>query len=143
MITNLRYADDGVLIVGGMEELQELVNRVNKASSQFGLSLHASMSKDMKISRKHNDEEELNFITVNEKRIENVKEFIYLGSLITNNCDDTKGIRRRVFIAKNAVILLTQIWKDNGSSAGTKKRLLKSLVFSIASYGSECWVLKK
>ena len=41
------------------------------------------------------------------------------------------------------MISLTQIWKDKGISIGTKKRLLKSLVVSIASYGSECWVLKK
>ena len=38
----------------------------------------------------HNYEEELNFSTVNNKRIENVKEFIYLGTLITTNRDDTK-----------------------------------------------------
>ena len=143
VITNLRYADDVVLIAGGMEELQELVNRVNKASVQFGLSLNASKTKVMKICRKPNYEEELKFITVNNKRNENVKEFIYLGTLITSNCDDTKEIRRRLCIAKNAVISLTQIWKDKGISIGTKKRLLKSLVFSIAIYGSECWVLKR
>ena len=139
VITNLRYADDVVLIAGGMEELQELVHRVNKASVQFGFSLNASKTKDMKICRKPNYEEELNFITVNNKRIDNVKEFIYLGTLITNNCDDTKEIRRRLCIAKNAVISLTQIWKDKGILIG----ILKSFVFSIASYGPECWVLKK
>ena len=114
MITNLRYAADVVLIAGGMEELQELVNRVNKASVQFGISLNASKNKVMKSCRKPNYEEELNFITVNDKRIENVKEFIYLGTLIANNCDDTKESRRRLCIAKNAVISLTQIWKDKG-----------------------------
>ena len=72
-------------------------------------------------------------ITVNNKRIENVKEFIYLGSLIANNHYDTKEIRRRFCIAKNSAISLTQIWKDKGISTGTKNRLLGSLVFSIAS----------
>ena len=143
VITNLRYANDVVLIAGGMEELQELVDRVSKASSQFGLSLNPSKTKVMKICRKPSNDEELHFITVNNKRLENVKEFIYLGSLITNNCDDTKEIRRRLCIAKTAMISLPQIWKDKGISTGTKKRLLWSLVFSIASYGSECWVLKK
>ena len=52
-------------------------------------------------------------------------------------------MRRRLCFAKNAVISLTQIWKDKDISIGTKKRLLRSFVFSIASYGSECWVLKK
>ena len=93
VISNLRYADDVVLIAGGMEELQELVDRVSKASSQFCLSLNPSKTKVMKIRRKPSNDEELNFITFNNKRVENVKEFIYLGSLITNNCDDTKEIR--------------------------------------------------
>ena len=124
VITNLRHADDVVLIAGGMEESQELVDRVSKASSQLGLSLNQSKTKVMKICRKPNNDEEFNFITVNNRRIENVKEFIYLGSLITNNCDDTKEIRRRLCIAKTAMISLTQIWKDKGISTGTKKTLL-------------------
>ena len=97
----------------------------------------------MKICIKTKNDEELNFITVNKKRIENVKELIYLDSLITNNYDHTKEIRRRLCIAKNAMNLLTHIWKDKGILTGKKKRLLGTLVFSIANYGSECWVLKK
>ena len=126
-----------------MEELQELVDRVSKASSQFGHLLNPSKTKVMKIFRKPNNDEELNVITFNNERVENVKEFIYLGSLITNNCDDTKEIRRRLCITKTAMISIIQIWKDKGISTGTKKRLLGSLAFSIASYGSECWVLKQ
>ena len=49
VITNLRYADDVVLIAGGIEEWQELVNRVNRDSVRFGLSLNASTTKVMKI----------------------------------------------------------------------------------------------
>ena len=122
VITNLRYADDVVLIAGGIEELQELVDRVSKAGSQFDLSLNPSKTKVMKICRKPNNDEELNFITVNCKRIENVKELVYLGSLITNNYDDSKEIRRRLCIAKIAMISLTQIWKNKGMSTGTQKR---------------------
>ena len=56
--------------------------------------------------------------------------------------DDSKEIKRRIAIAKNAMISLVKVWKDRAISITTKKRLLKSLVFSIATYGSECWVLK-
>ena len=40
------------------------------------------------------------------------------------------------------MISLVNVLKDRAISVTTKKRLLKSLVFSIAIYGSECWVLK-
>ena len=75
------------------------------------------------------------------ENIKNVKEFVYLGALITDNYDDTREIRR-LCIARNAMVSLTNIWKDKSISVGTKKRLLQSLVFCIVSFGSECWVLK-
>ena len=68
---------------------------------------------------------------------------LFRAVLIYNTHTGDQAIRRRLCIAKDAMISLTQIWKDKGTSIGTKKRLLKSLVFSIASYRSECWVLKK
>ena len=39
-VTNLRYADDIMLVGGSMEELQDIVNRVHEASSQAGLYLN-------------------------------------------------------------------------------------------------------
>ena len=48
-----------------MEELQELVDKVSKASSQFGLSLNPSKTKVMKICRKSNNDEE---VEVDQKR---------------------------------------------------------------------------
>ena len=45
-------------------------------------------------------------------------------------------------MAKNAMISVVNVWNDRAISITTKKRLSKSLVFSIATYGSECWVLQ-
>ena len=90
-----------------------------------------------------NNNEEVFEITLEEETVEVVKEFKYLGALITNNYDDTKEIRRRIAIAKNATISLSKIWKDKSISKKTKIRLLRSIVFPIATYGSECWAMKK
>ena len=81
-------------------------------------------------------------VTINGMIVENVKEFIYLGAVLTNTYDDSPEIKRRITIAKNATIALNNIWKDRSITLRTKLRLLNSLVFPIASYGSECWVLK-
>ncbi|XP_070000271.1 uncharacterized protein [Penaeus vannamei] len=50
-ITNLRYAEDDVLIASSMTDLQDLVNKVNFASNQYGLTLNTSKTKVMKIVR--------------------------------------------------------------------------------------------
>ena len=81
-------------------------------------------------------------VTINGMIVENVKEFTYLGAVLTNTYDDSPEIKRRIAIAKNATIALNNIWKDRSITLRTKLRLLNSLVFPIASYGSECWVLK-
>ena len=140
-ITNLRYADDTVLIAGSMTELQELVERVRTHSEAAGLFLNAKKTKVMKILRNPADEDN-NHISINGELVENVQKFIYLGATFTNDYDDSVEIKKRIGIAKNAMVALTNIWKDGSISLKTKKRLLNSMVFSIACYGSECWILK-
>ena len=44
-----------------------------------------------------------NFV-VNGETIETVREFNYLGVTISDDCNDTKDIRKRMAIARNAVI---------------------------------------
>ena len=58
------------------------------------------------------------------------------------NQNDTKEIKRRIGIAKNATIALTAIRRSRSTSLKTKKRLIGSLVYPTATYGSECWVLR-
>ena len=138
-ITNLRYADDIVLVGSSIEELQNIVNRVHKASNQGGLYLNTSKTKVMKIIRDPVRNEQDNII-VNGQDIENVKNFVYLGAMITENYDDSKGIKRRIAIAKNAMISLVKVWKDRAISITKKKRLLNlwSLVLLLMDLNAGC-----
>ena len=131
------------MIASGMDELQDLVNRFQESSLQFGLALTSNKTKVMKIVKNNQNTKDADHIIVNNNEIiENVKYFVYLGTLINNNYDDTKEIRRRLCIARSAIVSLTNIWKDKSITITTKKRLLHTLAFSIASYGSGCSVLK-
>ena len=140
-VTTLRYADDVALLAGSANELQELLNRTQVASRERGLKLNVEKTKVMLISKNSNQEDFK--ITLEGETIEIVKEFKYLGTLITDNYDDTKEIRRRIAIAKYATVSLNKIWKDKSISKRTKIRLPRSLVFAIATYASECWAMKK
>ena len=131
------------LITKALSQLQDLVNRVKESSLQFGLALNSSKTEFLQIVKNNKNTEDADHSTVNKNElIENVKEFVYLGALIANNYDDTKEIRQQLCIARGAMVSLTSIWKDRSITITTKKRLLHTLVFSIASNGSECWVLK-
>ena len=50
LVTNLRYADDIVLIASTREELQELVNRVHSAAVSVGMRLNVKKTETMGVS---------------------------------------------------------------------------------------------
>ena len=76
------------------------------------LTLNSSKTAVMQIVKTNQNAKDADHIIVNNNEIiENVKDFVYLGTLITNNCNDTKEIFRRSCIASSAMASLTNIWK--------------------------------
>ena len=130
-ITNLRYADDFVLICGSMTELVEPTNSVQMGSTKSGLYFNAGKTKVMKIIADKESYDNQNLVMDGEEE-ETVSEFCYLDAVFTHRDDRS--------IAKNAVVSLANIWKNKSVSVKTKMRLVKDLVFPIATYGAECWM---
>lgn len=62
--------------------------------------------------------------TVNAEAIEVVSQLIYLGALIKH--DEIHEVKRRIAIAKNATVVLTNIWKDKILSLKTKLRIMRT-----------------
>ncbi|VEN35033.1 unnamed protein product [Callosobruchus maculatus] len=76
-------------------------------------------------------------------RCEVVQSFMYLGSLIDISCSCENEIRRRIQEARVAMVKITKIWRDHNITKATKMSLVQFLVFSIVSYASEAWTLKR
>ena len=73
-ISNLRYADDIVLLATSIEELQEIVRRVEAAAVEYNMLINAAKTQVMT-----NTEETLN-VKVDGGTLVQVKCFVYLGS---------------------------------------------------------------
>lgn len=71
-----------------------------------------------------------------------VDEFTYLHSIVQANGRSSREIRCRVILGREAVNRLIPIRKDNHISRNSKLWLLKTLTFSVMSYGSNTWTLK-
>lgn len=69
--------------------------------------------------------------------METVSEFIYLGSLITNVGGSEAKIRKCTTMSRTAMVNLRTIWVDKQITKNTKIALVRSLVFSIFTYGVE------
>ena len=91
----LRYADDTVLLSTTPAGLEKMIRAVKNHSEEQNLYL---VAKNTKIMRTDKTFVATNIIIGNEL-IEEVLDLDYLGSLITNNGDGMKEIRRRLGIA--------------------------------------------
>ena len=80
-------------------------------------------------------------ITMNGQTLEEVKDFKYLGSFVSEDGSSTKEIKTRIGIATSAMTRLARVWRSNTISFPVKVRLYKSLVLSTLLYGCESWTL--
>ena len=136
-INNLRYADDIVLIAETAEKLQELVDRLIQVGTNYNLLLHAAKTKIMT-----NTTERMN-IKVNGTALEQVEVFQYLGANITCEGECRSDIRKRLAIATDVLAKLKPVLKNRGIAIKSKWRLVKVLVWPVATYGCESWTLRK
>ena len=128
----LGYADDTVLLSSTPEGLA-----VKNHSVSQNLFFNA---KKTKIMRSDKTQRAKNII-IGGDLIEEVNDFDYLGSLIAQNGDGIKEIRRRLGMATKKLKDMKKVWKGNNEN--TKLKFLKSLIFPIATYGSETWSISK
>jgi hypothetical protein len=78
-------------------------------------------------------------IKMDNKPVENVEEFNYLGSMIKYDARCTREIKARIAMAKAAFNKKTLFT----SKFELTKKLVKCYIWSIALYGAETWILQK
>ena len=115
-MTDIRFADDIDGIAGGEEELANLVERLDKASTAYGMEISAEKTKLMTNNTSGINTE----IKVNGQRLETVTSFKYLLSRIAQ----TTAVLTR----------LKPVWIDRSISLRSKIRLTRSIVTSIFLY---------
>ena len=140
VINNLRYADDTVLLAETEEDLQELVTIIEVHSKKFGLSMNVKKTKAMVISK--NESPKVS-IQVNDKIIEQVDQFTYLGQLITTDGRSEEEIRRRIAIAKNTFAKFSTLLTNRKVDIQTRIRTTRCFVWSSFLYACETWTLTK
>ena len=113
-ITNLHFADD-IDGLAGEEELANLVEHLDKASTAYGMEISAEKTKLMTNNTKGINAE----IKVNGQKLESVTSFKYLGSVIT---DEGSKPEILFMIAQTTAALsrLKPVWIDKRISPSSK-----------------------
>ena len=104
-ISNLLYADDTVLIAEDAVKLQSMVDRISSISKQYGLVMNTNKTKVLVTGKTPSTIA----ITIDGRVIEQVKHYTYLGSEITENCDNIADIRKRPAMTPLALMNMKRI----------------------------------
>ena len=80
-------------------------------------------------------------IITDQKRLENVESFKYLGSILTNNGRCTCEIKCRIAMAKAAFNKKRTLFTST-LDLELRKKLVKCYIWSIALYNAETWTLR-
>jgi hypothetical protein len=82
-------------------------------------------------------------VAIDDKNFEVVKEFVYLGSLMTPTNDVSLKIQRGIQTANKCFFELRKHLRSSHLSRQTKFTIHKILIHPVLLYGSETWVLNK
>jgi hypothetical protein len=94
-------------------------------------------TKVMKISRQPSPMK----IIIDQRQLENVEYFNYLGSMITSDARCTRGIKYRIAMTKAAFNNKKTLFISK-LDLNLMKKLVKCYIWSIALYGAGTWTLE-
>ena len=131
-LTNLRFADDVVLIAKSAEELEQMLDSLNTVSQEVGLTMNEAKTKVMT----NRDEKQ---ISANGKSLQYVQQYTYLGQIIAMERKQNAEIKRRIGNAWNKFWSLKFILTNRAYSLRSRLEVLQSCVIPVLIYGSQTW----
>ena len=82
IVADVRFADDQGMVASSQAELQTLMDRLNESAKEYDMKINVKKTKTMVVSKKGGGTVD---ITIEGQRVEQVKKFKNLGSMITDN----------------------------------------------------------
>uniref|UniRef100_H3AQZ4 Reverse transcriptase domain-containing protein n=1 Tax=Latimeria chalumnae TaxID=7897 RepID=H3AQZ4_LATCH len=75
--------------------------------------------------------------------METVSHFKYLGSIVREDRKCEQDIKTRLGMARTILGKMKTLWKNRNISTQTKIRLVKALIWLVATYRCKSWILTK
>nr|KAG5707615.1 hypothetical protein BaRGS_030997 [Batillaria attramentaria] len=135
-LEDLEFADDLALLSHRLQDMQDKVTALETTAQRVGLKISQEKTK---LLRTNNQQEAP--VTISGKAVEDVSEFVYLGSKMSQTGGTDEDTKARVKKARQAFAILKPVWRATTISTNTKLRIRirNSNVKSVLLYGSETW----
>ena len=128
------YADNAAFCSHSEEQLQSIIDRFSNTCSAFGLKISVKktviMSHGTQVAK----------TTLNDEALETVKNFSYLGSIMSNNFTLDMELHTRLGKAATSFGRLSKrVWSNKSLTLHTKLKVYHACMLSILLYGAETW----
>ena len=134
-LTNLRFADDIVLIAKSTGEPQQMMNDLTRESSRVGLNVNKAKTKIMSKTPAS--------ININNQPLGNVTNYPYLGNLVSVDGDHEPEVARRIGLAWNNFKKLDKYLIQPKFPLSLKKKIFMQCIVPTMTYASETWIITK
>jgi hypothetical protein len=115
-----------------------MIDRLIEIGRRYGMEMNVKKTKVMRLSRQPSPIK----IIIDQKKLENMEYFNYLGIKITNYARCTREIKSRIAMAKTAFNKKKTLFTSK-LELYLRKKLVKCYILSIALCGAETWTLRK
>src|SRR2546426_2356308 len=139
LISDIRFADDQGMVASCEMGLQRLIDGLNAIAKKYSMRINIKKTKTKVVSKK--DGRTVS-IMIDGQCVEQVKTFKYLGSVIAEDGRCMDDIKQRIGCAKDPFNMRKELLSKSMNKP-LKKRIAKALVWPVALYGCETWVMKK
>ena len=140
VVRDLQYADDAAIVAKDSRELQEELSLTDAQYGRLGLEMNTRKTEVM-----HRIEGEAGpqvQTVIRGNTIGEVKDFTYLGSIISSDCTLDREINNRISKASAAFgQLKDRVYLNRNLKLATKIKVYHAIVISILLYGSETWTI--
>ena len=136
----LGFADDVDIVGRNIRSVTDAYSRLEREANKIGLRVNEEKTKFLMVAASERSRNHVgSHLSIGDKRFEVVNDFVYLGSIISNNFDTSLEIKRRILAAQRAYFAVRHLLTSKKISRHAKLVIYSTLIRPVALYGSESW----
>ena len=136
----LGFADDVDIVGRNIRSITDAYSRMEREANKIGLRVNEDKTKFLMVAASERTRNLVgSHLVIGDRRFEVVNDFVYLGSIISNNFDTSLEIKRRILAAQRAYFAVRHLLTSRKISRHAKLTMYKTLIRPVVLYGSESW----
>jgi len=134
------YADDILITARTTQAMIDTFVKLKNESLKYGLTVNVHKTKYLKCSRR---QDQLQAINIENKEIEQVTSFKYLGSTVNTDNKIEEEMKERIALGNKAFFANKEIFQSNLVYKNAKLKLYFSVIRPVVTHACETWILRE